>query len=105
MKDHSDRLKMPKPHRPAHPGVPALEWLGDVTGRSVRITAVGCRRILIENHTGVQSFTEELVCLSTAGGPLRVHGHELELCEVRRNALIVHGRICRVDMPESGGAE
>ena len=105
MKNHSEKFKMPRPHRPAHPGVPALEWLGDVSGRSVRMTAVGCRRILIENHTGVQDFSDGLVCLSTAGGPLRIHGCELELCEVRKNALIVRGHIRQVDLPESGGAE
>lgn len=94
---------MPRPHRPVHPGVSALEWLGDVSGRAVRATAVGSRRILIENHTGIRDFTDETVHLSTAAGPLCVHGSNLELCEVRENALIVHGCIRRVDLPDDGG--
>lgn len=105
MKENSRKVKMPKPHKPLHPGVPALEWLDDVSGRAVRATAVGSRRILIENHTGIQNFTDETVHLSTAAGPLCVHGRNLTLCEVRENALIVHGHIRQVDLPEEGGAQ
>ena len=105
MKNHSKRIQIPKPRKPGHPGAPALEWISDVTGRSPRATAIGSRRILIENHTGVQDFSCELVRLSTANGPLCVHGRDLSLCEVRENALIVHGCIRRVDLPEEGGAE
>lgn len=104
MKEHSRKFKMPRPRRPVHPHVSALEWLGDVSGRTARATAIGSRRILIENHTGIRDFTDETVTLSTAAGPLCVHGSDLELCEVRENALIVHGRIRRVDLPDEGGA-
>ena len=105
MKDHPRKVKMPKAHKPGHPGVPALEWLSDVSGRAARATAIGSRRILIENHTGIQDFTDETVRLSTAAGPLCVHGRNLTLCEVRANALIVHGCIRQVDLPEDGGAQ
>ena len=53
----------------------------------------------------VQDFTDEQVRLSTAAGPLCVHGRNLTLCEVRENALIVHGCIRQVDLPEDGGAQ
>lgn len=105
MKESSRKVKMPKAHKPNHPGVPALEWLSDVSGRAARATAIGSRRILIENHTGIQDFTDEEVRLSTAAGPLCVRGRELTLCEVRQNALIVHGCIRQVDLPEDGGAQ
>ena len=105
MKENSRKVKMPKPHKPAHPGVPALEWLSDVSGRAARATAIGNRRILIENHTGIQDFTDEEVRLSTTSGLLCVRGRDLSLCEVRENALIVHGCIRQVDLPEERGAE
>lgn len=91
---------MPRPHRPPQPPVPALEWVSEVSGRVARATAVGSRRILIENHTGIQEYTGEHVRLSTANGPLSIHGRDLTLCEVRPNALIVHGCIRQVDLPE-----
>ena len=105
MKENRRKVKMPKTHKPNHPGVPALEWLSEVSGRAARATAIGSRRILIENHTGIQDFTDEQVRLSTAAGPLCVHGRGLTLCEVRENALIVHGCIRQVDLPEDGGAQ
>lgn len=94
---------MPKPQRPRHEGVPALEWVREVSGKTARVTAIGNRRLLIENHTGIQTFTDEFICLSTARGPLSVYGSDLSLCEVRENALIVHGCIRRVELPEDGG--
>lgn len=105
MKEHSRKVKMPKARRTYHPGVPALEWLSEISGRAARATAIGSRRILIENHTGIQNFTDEEVRLSTRFGPLCVRGRGLTLCEVRENALIVHGCIRQVDLPEDGGAQ
>ena len=105
MKEHPRKARMPKPQKPAHPSVPALEWVSDISGRTARVTAIGSRRVLIENHRGIQDFTEEAVRLFTTNGPLCIYGSSLSLCEVRENALIVHGCIRRVDLPEDGGAE
>lgn len=105
MKENSRKFKMPKPHKPNHPGISALEWFSELSGRAVRATAVGSRRLLIENHTGIRDFTEETVRLSTAAGSMCVHGQNLTLCEVRKNALIVHGCIRQVELPEDGGAQ
>lgn len=99
MKENSRKPRMPKPHSPVHPNVPALEWVSDVSGRAARTTAIGCRRVLIENHTGILEFTDERVHLSTPSGDMRVFGKELTLMEVRPNALMVHGSIHRVDLP------
>lgn len=105
VKDRSRKVKMPKPQKPAHPAVPALEWLSDLSGRAARATAIGSRRILIENHTGILDYTAEEVRLCTACGPLCIHGSDLTLCEVRPSALIVHGCIRQVDLPQEGSAQ
>ena len=105
MKDNNRKIKMPKARKPSHPAAPALEWLSDISGRAARATAIGSRRILIENHTGILDFTDDQVRLSTASGPLCVYGQDLTLCEVRENALIVHGIIRRVDLPEGGDTQ
>lgn len=99
MKENSRKVRMPKPHSPSHPNAPALEWISDVSGRTARTTAIGCRRVLIENHTGILDFTDEMVRLSTPSGDMRVYGTGLALMEVRPNALMVHGCISRVDLP------
>ena len=105
LKENLKKVRMPKPQKPQHPPVPALEWVSDVSGRAARATAIGSRRILIENHRGILDFTDEFVRLATANGPLCVRGCDLTLCEVRENALIVHGCIRQVELPDDGGAE
>lgn len=105
MKKTSGNAKMPKPRKPMQPNVPALEWLRDVSGRAARVTAIGSRRLLVENHRGIIEYSDDTVRLSTACGALTVHGHWLALCEVRPNALIVRGCILRVEFPEEEGSE
>ena len=78
---------------------------GESIPGNVLIEIHGEDRVLIENHRGIQDFTEEAVRLFTTNGPLCIYGSSLSLCEVRENALIVHGCIRRVDLPEDGGAE
>ena len=105
MREAPKKIRMPKPQRPAHPPVPALEWISDISGRAARATAIGNHRILIENHRGILDFSGESVRLATSGGPLSVIGQDLSLSEVRENALIIHGRIRQVNLPEDGGEE
>ena len=83
--------------------LPALEWAEDVTGRCARVTAVGSHSLLVENHCGIDSFSQERIALNTGAGPLCVHGRGLALRDVRPDALIVHGEIHRVELPCRGG--
>ena len=81
----------------------ALAWADDLLGHCARVTALGSRRILVENHTGILELTEDRVRLSTGCGPITIAGRSLSLCDVRKNALIVRGEIERVDLPPEGG--
>ena len=102
MKENPKRARTPRPQRPAHPSVPALEWVRDLSGRTARVTAVGSGRVLVENHCGVEDFTDECVCLSTAAGRMTLRGSGLALCEVRPTALIVRGCIRLIELPAGG---
>lgn len=93
----------PRAPRRDHPLPPALEWAEDVTGRCARVTAVGGHSLLVENHTGLLGFTEKSIRLDTRGGPLCVLGDGLSLRDVRPGALVIHGRIRRVELPCRGG--
>ena len=105
MKENPTRTRMPRPQRPAHPSVPALEWVRDLSGRTARVTAVGSGRVLVENHCGVENFTDECVCLSTAAGRMTLRGSGLALCEVRPTALIVRGCIRLIELPAGGDGQ
>lgn len=83
---------------------PALEWLRDVSGHTMRVTAIGCNRLLVENHRGVRCFTQERIFLATRCGEMCVAGERLSLNELRRDALVIRGSIHAVYLPASEAA-
>ncbi|MBQ8108818.1 MAG: YabP/YqfC family sporulation protein [Clostridia bacterium] len=95
--------RFPKPERHSPRVAPALEWAEDVSGRCARTTAIGNKRLLVENHRGILAFSDDLVRLATAGGDLCVTGRHLTLQDVRQGALIIHGSIRRLELPCAGG--
>ena len=78
---------------------PALEWLNDLSGKTARITSVGSRSLMVENHSGIEKYSSDCVCLNTRCGIIKVEGTDLSLSEVRRGALIISGNIRHVDLP------
>ena len=95
--------QMPRAPKRDRPVPPALAWVEDAAGRCARVTALGGHSLLVENHTGILAFTDSLVRLDTNSGPLCVAGSALSLADARPGALIVRGRIRRVDLPCDGG--
>ena len=91
---HSQRHQRPTRRLP-----PAIEWLEDAAGLCARITAVGSRSLLVENHSGILSFTDARIRLATAQGCLCIDGSGLSLRDVRPGALLVRGMIQRVELP------
>ena len=84
-----------KPRKPARACPPALEWLADV--------AVGQSRAMVENHRGVVALGPQCVCVRAARGTVSIRGEELAICELRRDGLIVCGRIASIEL-EGGDA-
>lgn len=86
-------------NRRKSPGAPALEWLHDLSGKTARITSVGSHSLMVENHTGIEKYSGDSVCLATRCGIIEVSGRGLTLREVRPGALIICGDIRHVDLP------
>lgn len=94
-----------KNRRSAGIDAPALEWLSDLSGKTARITSVGGKSLLVENHRGILSYESGRILLSTRCGNIEISGENLCLTEVRRDALVVRGEIRHVELPcgeESG---
>ncbi len=89
----------PKPAARTRPIPTALEWAEDTTGRCARITAVGSRSLLVENHTGILSFSDTCVRLATRAGEICVRGAALTLNDVRRDVVMIRGALRRLDLP------
>jgi len=87
--------------KPRKRNIPLMQWLGEATGKDARLTILGSRRALIENHLGVLDYTQTRLVLSTGRGALCVQGDNLALCDVRKGALIVSGIIRKVELPDA----
>ena len=74
-----------------------LTWAPN-PGRAVRVTTVGDRRALVENHLGLLAYGPDQVRVRCRRGAASVKGEGLALREVRRDALIVTGRIDSVEL-------
>ena len=94
-----------KPSKARH--MPALEWLGDLSGQEARITSMGSSMLLVENHCGICSFSNECIILCTRRGCVEICGRNLSLCQVRSNALMIRGAVASVKLPcrEADGHE
>ena len=83
----------------ARRGAPALDWICDLSGKTARITSIGNRSLLVENHCGILEFTAEQITLATRCGSVVVVGDGLSLSQVRRDALVIDGNIRDVKLP------
>ena len=92
-----DCMKPPKKHRIS--SAPALEWICDLSGKTARITSIGNRQLLVENHCGIRRYSESSILLATRCGCVEVTGSALSLCEVRRDALVIRGSIGDIKLP------
>lgn len=92
-----------KPPKLRRAGTPALEWICDLSGKTARITSIGSRMLLVENHCGICRFSQDQIILGSHCGCIEVLGSGLSLEEVRRDALVIRGSIRDVKLPCNEG--
>lgn len=72
------------------PGVPIVEIAGE-------------RRVLIENHRGVQEYNADRICVGVSFGKLYVEGSCMEICQMTAHQLVICGRIRGVILERGKG--
>lgn len=105
MKDDTSRSNKRKSEKKSRKDAPAIEWLRDISGKTARITCMGGRTLLVENHRGVIEFSAGLIRLTTGCGTICVCGDDLSIHEMRRDALVIRGMIRHVEMPCAAPAD
>ena len=68
------------------------------TAGLARVTLMGPRRALVENHRGLAAYSPERVDVQTVSGGVSVTGEGLELEAMDAGALLVTGRILSVEL-------
>ncbi len=61
------------------------------------------RRVLIEHHQGVQSYTGDRIAVRVRYGQIRIAGSGLCIARMTKEQLVICGRIQGVDIVRSGG--
>ncbi len=70
-----------------------LDLPQEAIGGAVRLTAVGDRWLLIENHRGLLAYGAEQICVSTGRGQIVLNGTELGMRAMNRAELLITGRL------------
>ena len=69
----------------------------DVVAGLPRLEMVGSRQLYVERHTGILSYSQELIDVNTSGGVLRVKGEGLTLVAMTGEELRISGSISSVE--------
>ena len=64
---------------------------------AVKLTAVGDRRLLIEQHQGLLAYSADTIRVSTGQGQIVLHGSELTMSAMNQTELLVAGRLQSLD--------
>ncbi|MNJ36183.1 sporulation protein YqfC [Paenibacillus fonticola] len=73
--------------------VEALDLPGDLVFDLPRLTMIGNKQLLVENHQGVLHFSPEELQLELKQGILKVEGTELAIRTIMPEEVIIEGRI------------
>ena len=77
----------------------AVEVMGlpiETESSILKVTLLGHRRALIENHKGVYAYTEKGITLTGPEGLVSVYGNDLEIRELDNERMLVDGYITGV---------
>ncbi|ANS75160.1 sporulation protein YqfC [Paenibacillus yonginensis] len=82
--------------------VDAMGLPGDLVFELPRITLVGGKQLLIENHRGVLHFSEERLSLALSEGGLEVTGKDLVIKTIMPQEVMVEGDIAEIKYRGTG---
>ena len=77
----SDRLQLPE----------------DALLGAAKLSVTAGRRVLIENHRGILSYSAAYIAVNTAQGPIGLHGRELRLLAMNRSELLISGSVQTIE--------
>lgn len=73
--------------------VEELELPGDIILNSLKLSVVGGKTAVIENHRGILEYNSDRIVIAAKRGRLSISGAELKLSAMDREVLLVSGRI------------
>ena len=65
----------------------------EIQGKLPLAELTGFNRVLIENHTGVLAYSQEVITVKVSCGSLQINGQNMMLAEMSREQLVITGQI------------
>ncbi len=65
---------------------------------TVKVTVVGRRRLLVENHRGILEYARDRIEVGGGNIRIRINGDGLELCAMDRDAILVTGTVISLEL-------
>lgn len=62
------------------------------------VELAGAKRVLIENHQGILSYSLEEIQIKVAYGKLLVIGEKLMIMQMSREQIVITGQICSLQL-------
>lgn len=78
--------------------VELLDLPADVVFDLPRLTVIGNRRVVVQNHRGIVAYTPRQVRVGATGGEVEITGEELQLEAILSEEVVVRGRIARINL-------
>ena len=72
--------------------------IADAVPAQTIIEIAGDQRVLIENHRGVITYGRENIAVNVKFGSISIYGHNLELTQMTKEQLVIHGRIQEISL-------
>lgn len=73
-----------------------LELPAEALG-ALLVTVIGKSRVLVENHRGIEQYSEEYIRLGAQGGAVSVYGSGIRMRILGKNKLALEGKIRSVE--------
>lgn len=74
-----------------------LDIPGEAMPGGVKLTVVDMHRVLVENHRGIMSYSEEYIVIATARGNIALRGNGMKLDAMHSGDILITGRIASVE--------
>lgn len=64
---------------------------------AARVTVTAAKRLMLENHRGILSYSAEHIAVASPNGKINIYGTTLKITAMSVDTLIVSGKIATVE--------
>ena len=75
-----------------------LELPADVIAGLPKLEITGYTELMLEHHSGIRDYSQELIVIDVPLGAIRLEGLNLSIYQMNSERIVIRGTICRVTL-------